>query len=88
LPGAGKRFGAFKITAIALILVLAAIIALPLVVDVNRFKRELASELSSALGREVKLGRLKLSVLSGSVAVEDIRIADNPAFSRSPFVDA
>ncbi len=83
-----KRFGILKVIGIALLVLLAAIIALPFFVDVNQFRPELESKLSSALGREVRVGKLKLSLLSGSVAVEEISIADNPSFSRSPFVNA
>ena len=71
-----------------LLVLLAAIIALPFFLDVNQFKPELQSKLSSALGREVSVGKLKLSLLSGNVAVEEISVADNPSFSRSPFVNA
>jgi AsmA protein len=40
------------------------------------------------LGRQVKLGDLSLSIFSGSVGVEDISVADDPAFSKSPFITA
>ncbi len=85
---AGKRFGWLKLIAIVVALLIIAIIALPFILDANQFKPELESKLSSALGREVRVGNLKLSLLSGSVAVDDITIADNPAFSKSPFVTA
>jgi AsmA protein len=84
----GKRFGLLKITAIVLVLLLAAVLALPFVLDVNQFRPQLESRLSDALGRQVKMGNLKLSILGGSVGVADIDIADNPAFSRSSFVTA
>jgi AsmA protein len=48
----------------------------------------LQSRLSQVLGREVKLGELKLSILSGSVTANDLAIADDPAYSRTPFVQA
>ena len=50
--------------------------------------RRLESDLTAALGRPVKVGNLSLSLLSGSVAADDISIADDPAFSQSPFVQA
>jgi AsmA protein len=84
----GKRFGFLKIIAIVLVLLLAVVLALPFVLDVNQFRPQLESKLSDALGRQVKMGNLKLSILGGSVGVEDINIADNPEFSRSPFVTA
>jgi AsmA protein len=40
------------------------------------------------LGRQVTVGDLSLSILSGSVGAENIAIADDPAFSKSPFVAA
>jgi AsmA protein len=82
----GKKFGALKVVVIAAILILAAIIALPFILDINQFRPELESRFTSALGREVKVGNLKLSLLSGSVEADDITIADNPDFSRSPFL--
>ncbi len=85
---AGKRFGWLKVIAVVVVLLIIAIIALPFILDANQFKPELESKLTSALGREVRVGNLKLSLLSGSVAVDDITIADNPAFSKSPFVTA
>jgi AsmA protein len=88
MPGPRKRFGLLKVVAIIVALLVIAIIALPFILDANQFKPELESKLSSALGREVKLGQLKLSILSGSVEVEDILIADDPKFSQSPFVEA
>jgi AsmA protein len=84
----GKRFGIVKVLAIVVALLAIAIIVLPFIIDVNQFRPQIESELTGALGREVKLGNLKLSLLSGGMAVNDITIADNPAFSRSPFVRA
>jgi len=40
------------------------------------------------LGRQVKVGNLSLSLLTGSVGADDISIADDPAFSKTPFVQA
>lgn len=83
-----RGFGIFKILGVVVILLLVAIIALPFLIDANQFRPKLESEISGALGREVKIGNLKLSLLSGGVAADDISIADDPAFSRSPFVHA
>jgi AsmA protein len=81
-----KRF--FLIAGAILLLLLVTAIALPFVIDPNRFRPLLETELSHALGREVKLGDLKLSILSGSVTASDLAISDDPAYSRSPFVRA
>src|SRR6266568_4475740 len=79
---------ALKIVGIVVVVLLVIVIALPFLIDVNSFRPRLESELTSALGREVKVGNLKLSILSGSVSAEDLSIADDPAFSKAPFVHA
>jgi AsmA protein len=83
-----KKSSLFKTIAIALVVLIAAVIALPFIIDVNQFRPQIESKLSNALGRQVKAGNLKLSLLSGSVAVGDLSISDDPSFSRSPFVTA
>jgi AsmA protein len=83
-----NKFGWLKMIALAVVLLVIILIALPFILSVNQFRPQIESKLSSALGREVKVGRMKLSLLSGSLAVDDITIADNPAFSRSPLVTA
>ncbi|MBN1569970.1 MAG: AsmA family protein [Acidobacteria bacterium] len=89
MPGAvRKKFGILKILGIVVLLLVIAILALPFVLDINKFRPALESKLSDALGREVKMGNLKLSILRGSLGVDDIIVADNPAFSRSPFLSA
>jgi AsmA protein len=77
-----------KVAALCVVLLIIILITLPFLIDINQFKPQLESKLSDALGRSVKLGNLKLSLLSGSVMVEEIAIADNPAFSKSPFLSA
>lgn len=77
-----------KIVAIIIAVLLVAVIALPFFINVNSFRPRLESELSAALGRSVKVGNLSLSILSGSVGAENISIADDPNFSRDPFVQA
>jgi AsmA protein len=61
---------------------------LPFLINANDFRPMLVSQLSQALGRPVKVGDLKLSILSGGVAAADLSIADDPAFSQAPFVSA
>jgi AsmA protein len=77
-----------KILAIIVGLLIVIAIALPFLVDANTFRPKLESELSEALGRQVKVGNLTLSLFSGGVKADDISIADDPAFSKSPFVQA
>ena len=68
--------------------VLLTVAALPFLIDANRFRPLLESELKRGLGREVKLGDLKLSLLSGGVTASDLSIADDPKFNRDSFLSA
>ena len=63
-------------------------IAVPFFIDANTFRPKLESELTDALGRQVKVGNLSLALWSGSVAADNISIADDPQFSKTPFVQA
>ena len=76
------------IAGIIVLVLLVIVIALPFVINVNRFKPTLESKLSDALGRKVEIGNIGLSILSGSVDVDNLVVADDPAFSRSPFLQA
>ena len=77
-----------KILAIAIALVVVIAVALPLFINVNSFRPQIESNLTSALGRPVKIGNLSLSVLSGSVGADELSIADDPKFSAAPFLTA
>lgn len=79
---------ALKIAGIIVVVLLVIVIVLPLLVNVNSFRPRLESELTSALGRQVKVGNLSLSILSGSVSAEDLSIADDSSFSKDPFIRA
>ena len=79
---------ALKIVGIVVAVLLLIIIAIPFLINVNSFRPKLESELTEALGREVKVGNLSLSILSGSVSAEELSIADDPAFSKDPFIRA
>jgi AsmA protein len=73
---------------IAIVVVVAILFALPFFINVNSFKPKIEHELSAALGRHSTVGNLSLSILGGSVSADDITIADDPAFSKSPFLTA
>src|SRR6266478_5347030 len=77
-----------RVLGIALVLLIVVAISLPFLVNANQFRPMLEAKLSQGLGREVKLGDLKFSILSGGVTASDLSIADHPAFSNSPFVRA
>ena len=76
------------IVGIIVVVLLLIVVLLPFVINVNRFKPELETKLSTALGRKVEIGNIGLSIISGSVDVDNLVIADDPAFSPSPFLQA
>lgn len=77
-----------KVVAIIVGILIVLLIALPFFIDANMFRPKLESELTDALGRQVKVGNLTLSLLSGGVKADQISIADDSAFSSTPFVQA
>jgi AsmA protein len=68
------------------VVLLLIVLALPLFINANQFKPTLETQLSTALGRPVGIGEISLSIFSGGVTVSDVSIADDPAFSKSPFL--
>ncbi|MFZ0734729.1 MAG: AsmA family protein [Candidatus Sulfotelmatobacter sp.] len=81
-----KRF--LKIVAIIVGVLIVIAVILPFVIDANTFKPKLEAELTDALGRPVTVGNLSLSLFSGGVSADNIAIADDPQFSKTPFVQA
>ena len=79
---------AFRWLAILVALLLVIALALPFLIDANQFRPRLEAALTQALAREVKLGDLKLSILSGGVTASDLNIADDASYSRTPFIRA
>ena len=77
-----------KIIGIVVALLIVVAIALPFLVNVNSFRPQIESSLSSALGRPVKVGNLSLSIFSGSLEADQLSIADDPKFSSAPFIQA
>ena len=52
---------------IVVVLLIVVALALPFLIDVNRFKPTLEADLSMALGRKVEIGNIQLALLQGSV---------------------
>src|SRR5438132_12188124 len=69
-------------------LLVAVALGLWLFLDANRFRPTLEDTLSAALSRKVTVGHIRLALLSGGMSVDDLAIADDPAFSAQPFVTA
>ncbi|MGB0035020.1 MAG: AsmA family protein [Candidatus Acidiferrales bacterium] len=68
--------------------VVVLLLALPMFIDVNRFRPTLETEMSSALGRKVDIGNIQLAIFSGGVTIDNLSISDDPAFSHSSFLKA
>jgi AsmA protein len=77
-----------RVLGIVVVLLLGIAIALPFLIDANEFRPALERRLTAALGREVKLGDLKVSIFSGGVSASDLSVADDPSFSEKPFLRA
>jgi len=73
------------ILVVAIILIL---LILPFLIPVNKFRPTIEQKASEALGRKVQLGNLSLSILGGSLGVDDLSISDDPKFNAGPFVTA
>jgi len=72
------------VVAVLIVLVLAA----PFLIPVNQFRPTIEDKASAALGRKVNVGNLSLSLFSGSLAADNLSIADDPKFSKSAFLSA
>jgi AsmA protein len=77
-----------KIAAIVIGVLIVIVIAIPFFIDANSFRPKIETELTDSLGRQVKVGNLSLSLFSGAVTADNISIADDPAFSKTDFVQA
>src|SRR5258708_39455333 len=75
----------------ALAAFLIAGIAAPFI-NADRFADRIGKALEASLGRKVKIGKVRFTLLSGpGVTISDVEIADNPAFGIEPiaaFVDS
>ena len=67
--------------------IVAVVLAIPLFLSADAFRNEIESTLSASLGRKVSLGKLDLSVWSGSLVAQNSTVADDPAFSARPFFE-
>ncbi len=69
----------------ALILV---VLIVPFLIPVNQFRPAIEERASTAIGRKVTLGNLRLSLLNGSLAAEDLSVGEDSKFGQSPFLTA
>src|ERR1700761_6353581 len=69
-------------------LVLIVTICLPLFLNADSFRTRIESTLTKSLGRRVTIGKLELSLWSGGLVASNSTVADDPAFSTQPFIQA
>jgi len=70
------------------VLVILVMIALSVFVDVDQFRPEVEKQATQALGRQLTIGKLRLALFSGGISAEQIVLADDPKFSKDPFLTA
>ncbi|HEX4605841.1 MAG TPA: AsmA family protein [Candidatus Angelobacter sp.] len=75
--------------AIVLVLLVAAALIVPHLIDVNQYHGQIQAQLEKRLGRQVSLGNMGLSLFPPSFQVENTTIAEDPRFSTGrPFATA
>jgi AsmA protein len=85
--GRMTRFALIAIGAVVALVVLVAV-CLPLFLNADSFRARIESTLTKSLGRKVTIGKLDLSVWSGGLVATNSTVADDPAFSTQPFIQA
>ncbi len=77
-----------RIVAIVLVVLLLIVVIVPFLIPVDKFRPTIEEKASQALGRQVQLGGLSLSLLTGSLSAQNLSVGDDPKFSTSPFLTA
>jgi AsmA protein len=80
--------GKLRIALIILGALVILVLVAPFLIPVNQFRPTIEEKASAALGRKVEVGNLSLSLVSGSLAAENLSIGDDPRFSSAPFLTA
>ena len=77
-----------RVLLVVIVVVVLLVLVAPFLIPVNQFRPTIEQKASAALGRKVDVGNLSLSLFSGSLAADNLAIADDPKFSQSPFLTA
>jgi AsmA protein len=77
-----------RIVAVVVVVIIILLVVAPFLIPVDKFRPTIEEKASQALGRQVHLGDLSLSLITGSLSAENLSIGDDPNFSSSPFLTA
>ncbi|MDQ1406699.1 MAG: AsmA protein [Acidobacteriaceae bacterium] len=69
-------------------IIIVILVIVPFLIPVNQFKPTIETKASAALGRQVQLGNLSLSLLTGSLSADNLAVSDDPKFGQTPFLTA
>jgi uncharacterized protein involved in outer membrane biogenesis len=78
-----RRLGIVIAIIVALLVII--VVAVPLVLDINRYHGLVQAQLEKALGRPVTFGQMHLSLAPPSVRMENVVIGEAPQFGAGPF---
>jgi AsmA protein len=87
MPAQRRRLW-ITIAAVAAGIVLLLLIAIPFLLNADNYRPRIERALSESTGRQVTLGHLSFSLFSGALTADHPAIADDPAFSQQPFIQA
>jgi AsmA protein len=79
---------ALKWIGIVIVVLILLLLIAPFLIPVDKFRPTIEQKASEALGRKVELGKLSLSLISGSLGVDNLSVADDPKFNSGPFLTA
>jgi len=77
-----------RVLLVVIVVLVILVLVAPFLIPVNQFRPTIEEKASAALGRKVEVGNLSLSLFTGSLAADNLSIADDPKFSKSPFLTA
>ena len=77
------------LTVLAILIALGIAIALPPLLNVNRFRRQIATSISNSLGRPVHMDQVTLNLLpTPGFTLENFVVGEDPSFGTEPVIHA